>query len=59
MTSRVLTWQPRLALDMRGARYAVIVFCTYAPLGSVANLRLRQPRCMIGDNGYSMAADDD
>ena len=27
--------------------------------GSVANLRLRQPRCMIGDNGYGRAAGDD
>jgi len=27
--------------------------------GSVANLRLRQPRCMIGDNGYGRAACDD
>lgn len=32
MTSWVLTWQPRLAPDMRGARHAVIVFCAYAPL---------------------------
>jgi hypothetical protein len=27
--------------------------------GSVANLRLRQPRCMIGDNWYGRAAGDD
>ena len=32
MTSRVLTWQPRLAPDMWGARHTVIVICAYAPL---------------------------
>ena len=30
-----------------------------AKIGSVANLRLRQPRCMIGDKWYGRAAGDD